>query len=177
MRNPWIGQDEQSLTLLCPYPYSFSPDRTAVHPYALRFCSGQAFGVRVVVGALQKEGAPVWIRPLQPGFRPLENKPTSLPGDGKAAPFGGWRHHLPPRKRWDNKAPRSCILISCSKQSTGCCAPAQRGGKETGFVGSLWATENPVTRFPPGQRWCRRHQKGGSHRRWLIQQNADLTDG
>ena len=23
MRNPWIGQDEQSLTLLCPYPYSF----------------------------------------------------------------------------------------------------------------------------------------------------------
>ncbi len=32
-----------------------------------------------------------------------------------------------PRRRWDNKAPRSCNLISCSKQSMGCCAPAQRG--------------------------------------------------
>ena len=27
----------------------------------------------------------------------------------------------------------------------------QRGGKGTGFVGSPWATENPVTRFPMGE--------------------------
>ena len=34
---------------------------------------------------------------------------------------------LPPRKRWQNKAPRNNYLISGTKHSTGCCAPAQRG--------------------------------------------------
>ena len=29
--------------------------------------------------------------------------------------------------------------------------PRLRGGKGTGFVGSPWATENPVTRFPLGE--------------------------
>ena len=29
--------------------------------------------------------------------------------------------------------------------------PPLGGGKGTGFVGSPWATENPVTRFPPGK--------------------------
>ena len=29
--------------------------------------------------------------------------------------------------------------------------PLNRGGKGTGFVGSRKATENPVTRFPPGK--------------------------
>ena len=38
---------------------------------------------------------------------------------------------------------------------------AQRGGKGTGFVGSSWATENPVTRFTPWRRWCRKAPKGG----------------
>ena len=35
------------------------------------------------------------------------------------------------------------------------------GGKGTGFLGSLWATENPVTRFPLGKGGAVRHQKGG----------------
>ena len=52
---------------------------------------------------------------------------------------------LPPRKRWQNKAPRNNYLISGTKHSTGCCAPAQRG--KGGAV---------------------RHQRGKSHRRWLI---------
>ena len=34
---------------------------------------------------------------------------------------------LPPRKRWQNKAPRNNYLIIGTKQSTGCCASAQRG--------------------------------------------------
>jgi hypothetical protein len=34
------------------------------------------------------------------------------------------------------------------------------GGKGTGFVGSPWATENPVTRFPPGQGGGASHQRG-----------------
>ena len=50
-----------------------------------------------------------------------------------------------PRKRWQNKAPRNNYLISGTKHSTGCCAPAQRG--KDGAV---------------------RHQRGKSHRRWLI---------
>ena len=41
------------------------------------------------------------------------------------------------RRRWDNKAPRSCNLISCSKQSTGCCALRTAG-----------------------ERWCRKAPKG-----------------
>ena len=57
-----------------------------------------------------------------------------------------------PRRRWDNKAPRSCNLISCSKQSTGCCAPAQRG------KGSAV-----------------RHQRGRSHRRWLTHCHVSVT--
>ena len=59
---------------------------------------------------------------------------------------------LPPRRRWDNKAPRSCNLISCSKQSMGCCAPAQRG--KGGAV---------------------RHQRGRSHRRWLTHRHVSVT--
>ena len=35
-------------------------------------------------------------KPLQPGFRPRENRPTALAGVGNASPFGGWRHHLSP---------------------------------------------------------------------------------
>ena len=27
------------------------------------------------------------------------------------SPFGGWRHHLPPAERWDNKAPLCCELL------------------------------------------------------------------
>ena len=43
---------------------------------------------RVLVGALQKEGAPVCIKPLQPGF--ARGKTCQPPfGRGKAAPFGG----------------------------------------------------------------------------------------
>ena len=34
------------------------------------------------------------------------------------------------------------------------------GGKGTGFLGSLWATENPVTRFPLGKGSAVRHQRG-----------------
>ena len=29
-------------------------------------------------------------------------------GRGNASPFGALRHHLPPAKRWDNKAPLCC---------------------------------------------------------------------
>ena len=65
-----------------------------------------------------------------------------------------------PRKRWQNKAPRNNYLISGTKQSTGCCAPAQRGGKGTRFVGERQRPENRVTRFPPRQRWCRKAPKG-----------------
>ena len=36
-----------------------------------------------------------------------------------------------------------------------------RGGKGTGFVGSPWATENPVTRFPLGE--VPRSGQGGAH--------------
>ena len=42
------------------------------------------------------------IKPLQPGFRPRENRPTALAGEGDP-PFGGWRHHL---ARWE-----ACHLI------------------------------------------------------------------
>ena len=34
---------------------------------------------------------------------------------------------LCPRKRWDNKAPRTLVFISGSRYSTGCCAPAFAG--------------------------------------------------
>ena len=37
-------------------------------------------------------------KPLQPGFRPRENRSTALAGVGNASPFGGWRHHL---ARWE----------------------------------------------------------------------------
>ena len=55
-------------------------------------------------------------------------------------PVGRTPFVVPPpslRRRWDNKAPRSCNLISCSKQSTGCCALRTAG-----------------------ERWCRKAPKG-----------------
>ena len=36
------------------------------------------------------------IKPLQPGFRPSENRPTALRALEMHSPFGGWRHHLSP---------------------------------------------------------------------------------
>ena len=46
------------------------------------------------------------------------------------------------------------------KVNHGLLCPRLRGGKGTGFVRSRKATENPVTRFPPGQRWWRQPPKG-----------------
>ena len=88
-----------------------------------------------------------------------ENHTTALRAREKHSPLPASRDF--PRKRGKNKAPRGCILVSHSKHSTGCCAPAQRGGKGTRFVGERQRPENRVTRFPPGQRWCRKAPKGG----------------
>ncbi len=54
-----------------------------------------------------------------------------------------------------------CLEQHLKQQSRGALLCSRlRGGKGTGFVGSPWATENPVTRFPPGQRWWRQPPKG-----------------
>ena len=128
--------------------------------------------------------APVCIKPLQPGFArgktdkpPLRARKSVPPCPLRGTSPKGKRVTgfsvaqglptnpvpLPPRKRWQNKALRNNYLISGTKQSTGCCAPAQRGGKGTRFVGERQRPENRVTRFTPWQRWCRRHQRGESH--------------
>ena len=67
---------------------------------------------------------------------------------------------FPPQKRWDNKAPANICFKKLLYIKHGLLCPRLRGGKGTGFAGSPWATENPVTRFPPGQRWWRQPPKG-----------------
>ncbi len=40
-------------------------------------------------------------KPLQPGFRPRENRPTALAGVGNASPFGAVRHQRgESHRRW-----------------------------------------------------------------------------
>jgi len=77
------------------------------------------------------------------GLSPGENRQTVLRAREKRSPLPASRDF--PRKRWQNKASRNNYLISGTKQSTGCCAPAQRG--KGGAVGT---------------------NGGKSHRRWLI---------
>ena len=97
-----------------------------------------------------------------------------------------------PRKRGQNKTPRNTLLINGSTVSTGYCAtvevlhrtskwgevrrltcPLRRfpfaappncgGGKGTGFIGEPRDPRaNPVTCFPPGERWWRQPPKGES---------------
>ena len=79
---------------------------------------------------------------------------------------------LPPRKRWQNKAPLGCNLISSSKQNTGCCPIAPRWQGNTICKGAK-RPENRVTRFPAGREGgAVRHQRGEGRRRRPIQQNV-----
>ena len=74
----------------------------------------------------------------------LHNKRPSFYSADRLGRYGALRRHFvcrlsaaaplwwltpppSPRKRWDNKAPRTLVFISGSRNSTGCCAPAQRG--------------------------------------------------
>ena len=67
------------------------------------------------------------IKPLQPGFRPRENRPTALAGEGDP-PFGGWRHHL---ARWE-----ACHLILSRLRLLVNQVLLPPGGKHvTGFAG------------------------------------------
>ena len=61
------------------------------------------------------------------------------------SPFGGWRHHLSPSMRGHYKAPLCCELLTKRGLAVLYCPTAPRG--EGGAV---------------------RHQRGKSHRRWLI---------
>ena len=56
---------------------------------------------------------------------------------------------------------RCCHKLKLPEMPSTHSPTTEQGGKGTGFVGSPWATENPVTRFPPGQRWWRQPPKGG----------------
>ena len=109
--------------------------------------------VRVVVGALQKEGAPVWIKPLQPPWRAKGKQANRAFGAREMHPYPRLRRYfstgkrltrfsvaqglptnrvrLPPRrgKFWRRYASelRGTLFSTHS-------APV-RGGKGTGFVG------------------------------------------
>ena len=151
MRNPWIGQDEQSLTLLCPYPYSFSPGRTAVHPYALRFCSGQAFGVRekrTPFGGFATTFPPVqgalWV------LRIVLHGTTGKRSAIYSAPCIGWQRNWICREAKRPENPVTCFLRWQANL-------VRREAKRP---------ENQVRRFPVEE--VRRSRIGGSHRRWLI---------
>ena len=56
------------------------------------------------------------------------------------SPFGGWRHHLPPAERWDNKAPQSNPFISRTTISTGYSAPACGGSPAKRARGNAFPT-------------------------------------
>ena len=80
--------------------------------------------LRVVVGALQKEGAPVCIKPLQPGF-----------ARGKCAPpFGGWRHHLSPASGGTIKLRETVVSNVALSKARVVVPPLLRG--EGGAVGT-----------------------------------------
>ena len=126
----------------------------AFAPRVLRFDSGLA--AEGCGGRPSKRRGASLYKTFTTGLRPMENRPTALRA-WKCAPPCPLRGTspkgkrvtgfsvaqglptnpvpLPPRKRWQNKAPRNNYRISGTKQSTGCCAPAQRGGKGTRFVG------------------------------------------
>ena len=81
---------------------------------------------------------------------------------GGFSPFGAYGTTFPPAKAVGQQ-PVLCLEQHLKQQSRGALLCSRlRGGKGTGFVGSPWATENPVTRFPPGQRWWRQPPKGGT---------------
>ena len=72
-------------------------------PLGRRFLRGlsltAAMPLRVVVGAYELiEGASLY-KTFTTALRALENRPTALRAREMHPPFGGWRHHLSPRKR------------------------------------------------------------------------------
>ena len=121
-------------------------------------------GPRVVVGAC---GASM-NKTFKTGLRPGKTGKPPLRAMEKRSPFGGWRHHLSPASGGTTTRDLLCATYEIIASRSFIVPPLQRGGKGTGFVGSPWATENPVTRFTPWRRWCRRHQRGKSRCRRLI---------
>ena len=84
------------------------------------------------------------------------------------SPFGGWRHHLSPSMRGHYKAPLCCELLTKRGLAVLYCPTAPRWQGNTIRKGAK-RPENRVTRFPAGREGgAVRHQRGKSHRRWLI---------
>ena len=68
------------------------------------------------------------------GLRPMENRPTAFAGEGKAAPFGGWRHHLSPASGGTTTRDLLCATYEIIASRSFIVPPLQRG--EGGAVGT-----------------------------------------
>ena len=81
---------------------------------------------------------------IQPGFAHGKQANRPYGRRKRASPLPASRDF--PRKRWQNKAPRTLVFISSSRYSTGCCAPAQRGkGGAEGTKGGKAAVRRLIT--------------------------------
>ena len=89
------------------------------------------------------------------------------------SPFGGWRHMDKPLWGLRVQAPFGARVLSFV-----CCAPNDGFGPQSGLVqrgvlyAAAWGSENLYNR-PAGEEMhspfgAVRHQRGESHRRWLI---------
>ena len=87
---------------------------------------------------------PVGGKTIQPGFARGKQANRPYGRRKRASPLPASRDF--PRKRWQNKAPRTLVFISSSRYSTGCCAPAQRGkGGAEGTKGGKAAGRRLIT--------------------------------
>ena len=85
-------------------------------------------------------------KPLQPGFRPRENRPTALAGVGNASPFGGWRYHLSPTSWWHYKAPLCCEPLMKGLLFRALFCPRLRGKSGAARIGGGERSE-PISRM------------------------------
>ena len=67
------------------------------------------------------------------GLSPVGKQANRPAGEEMQSPFGGWRHHLPPAERWDNKGPQSSPFISSSQHNGALFCPLQR--RKSGVAG------------------------------------------